>query len=305
MRYTIGLILILVIATTLPAQVLKETDPPGLIKKPYFGISAFAAFHPKFPCDRWVTMMKNVNMPAMSVLWGTFGSDRSCVRRVLALWVEKDHLLEIHLTNEAGRRNHRLKKGELFRNDSVREYNTRLCIMAKSTKKRIKRRLNKILIFVNQSKSERTTLVLSLGLESQFSMCALVALRNTVREIWPYALAWNPVGLAANPYTEAVLTELHGVRPPLFRKCIANLDGVSIDTSGTDPYRPRVSPRDFREYLHRYCHCKVVLGWTNRGQGIVGDGRFRNPRSREYLITHRDVAILGRILERTNSDTFC
>jgi hypothetical protein len=305
MKYITALILLFTISTTLVGQELRETDPPALKNKPFFGIAAFAAMHPKFPCDRWLRIMSSVDRPAMSVLWGTFGNDKSCVEKWFSTVQEKPHLFEIHLSNEAGRRNGRLMEGELYKKDSARDYNVRLCMNKPATRKRIKARVTSIKAFVESIKGPNTTVVLSLGLESQYSMCALNTLRKNVKKVWPYGLIWNPVNIAANPYTEALLLELHGVHPPLRGGCIANLDGVSVDVGGRDPYRPRVSPNDFRKFLQRHCHCKAVFGWTNRIQGIVGDGRFRRPRGRKFIISAGDINILGSILRRTNNKNFC
>ncbi len=305
MRVFTTILLTLAFTATLMGQSLRETDPPSLKRKPFFGLSAFAALHPQYPCSKWLRLMQNIDRPAMSILWGTFGHNKACVEQWLSIVQSKSHLLEVHISNEAGRRNRRLKQGELFKNDSVRAYNIRLCMNERSTRQRIQKRVQSIRDFVERVKSPNTILVLSLGLESQYSMCALTALRKNVKKVWPYGTIWNPVNIAANPYTEAMLLELHGVRPPLGRGCIANLDGVSINVGGRDPYRPRVSPGDFTKFLQRHCHCKAVFGWTNRGQGIVADGRFRPPRSRRFIISTGDINILGRILRKTNRQNFC
>lgn len=96
----------------LPVLLLMIVPSTGLAQ--YVGLSAFAARNPNFPCDAYLNTVSNARCPAMSVVWGVFGTDDTCVVRFLDALKDRPHLLQIHPWNNVALRNRTTEPGQVF-----------------------------------------------------------------------------------------------------------------------------------------------------------------------------------------------
>lgn len=249
-----------------------------LLSLAYLGIAAFASMNANYPCREALRIVRESPRPAFVVLWGTFGKEKSCIERYLKQNRRREHLLQIHLTNEAGRRNSRLRSGELYPRASVRRYNR---LLEKGRANRTYARIRRITRFVETVKREKTKLVLSLGLEDNFTKRARVKLLEKAQEIWPYSLAFNPVGDNCMGVPSGARCESHSLRPRFKgHPCSWSNDGKDI------------LEIDLREQLERVKNCDIIYLWDAGSQGIKNG--FIDPKKREFKFDARAKRELKR-----------
>lgn len=267
----------------------------------YKGHSLFAIQHKKFPYKKACEIFEVIDRPILSFLWGTFGKSR----KGLLYWYEKNrhkpHAIQIHLSNEAGRRNNRLYLGELFKRWSVARYNQELEKGSKRATKGLTRRILKIKLFTEKYFTDRRTyIVLSTGLESQFTDKAHQRIKRIISEVWPeVCICRNNVG---NFFLDgAEFSEAHGITlvGDGGKHQIANLDGISVATDGNSDYelfdrKATIAIHDARRWVTINNHRWATLTWDGALQGL-GKG-WKKPRSRTFSITDLAVKQLQTIL---------
>lgn len=253
----------------------------------YSGCSGFAIMHPNFPCHSFLDLYpRKIKAPAVAVLWGTFGHKLRCLKHFTREFKDRPHLIEIHLSNEACRRNKRCHEGELLRPLGVRQYNHKLREGNEATRKAIQGRAKNILRTLPYIVNENTKILLTTGLEDNFTKEAYTQILEWVQEVWPYDVARNPLGRHGVFVGNANYLELHGLRPNFKGKpCITNNDGVKIDM-------PAAADKFYRRYA---TSCRVQLIWFARGQGIRGK-EFLEPRSRVFEFDSKDDSLANVFL---------
>lgn len=294
-----------VIAVSLSTIAVFGTTEAGAAR--YRGLSAFAAMSQKFPCDRFLETMRGVDNPAMSVLWGTFGNSGQCMARFMEENRDRPHLLQIHLSNQVCVRKQNCGSGELFRQVKVKRYNKMLEGNDAAMIHAVSTRVHQIRAWVNGNKNHNTRVMLTTGLEDNYSTRGY---RNLVKMIensgWPYDLARNPVlestQTSSPPYQHrsAKFIELHGIHPPFprTRRCVANLDGVSVQTGDKAGYSDVISPRQAKRFLRDHDGCVAALLWYAPLQGYEKGGDFIPPRKRDFRLSRNASKVLRSVLRR-------
>lgn len=255
----------------------------------YTGFSAYAAGNKRFPCGRFLEISKHAKQPAMAVLYSTFGRSTKCVRRFMAKFEARPHLVEYHLSNETCRRGGRTcYEQEILASLSPRGYSHQLEKMPSSLRVLLEKRVERITHIAEQG-NRNTRFVLSLGLEDQYTTKAAAALFDVVKKSWPYEIARNP---AASFFVDrnADIIELHS-KDSVFsvdKSCIWNQDGLSggLGEAG--------------QLFRKYKSCLARIAWTKEAQGI-GEV-FVPPLKRKFVITKRQVLGYGRLLQRSSTD---
>lgn len=292
--------------------------------KPYIGLSAFAAMNRDFPCGRYLQTMQDVNKPAMSILWGTFGSDKGCMTRFLQQNINRPHLLQIHLSNQTcydaleesrGNRARQCARGELIPYDSndtsthitSRRFNEKIVAGDRDLIGRIEQRLTNIKTWVDNSRNANTMVVITTGLEDNYNRGAYRRIVELMKAAGlttenGYRLARNPESPEYKPFQGVDYLELHpgsvsnlgrfprwdsGNRPVAKPgKCIANLDGVS--TPRAEGVNNTISVNQSEDFVRRHQDCFAVFLWNAPLQGYVisGDRYAPNetPRDREFSL---------------------
>lgn len=261
----------------------------------YVGLSAFGsgathsleASHP-FPCDKYLAIATRPANPAMAILWGTFGDDLWCPIWFMQAVRDRGHLLQIHISNESGRKKNNLGVGELSPFHSVSDYNEALEAGELEVHSAARERVKEILAFVRLFANENTAVILSLGLEDQYTDEAYEALRQTVLDAgWPYGINRNPLGnrhhIAGWDYREK-----HGDTA----RCSSETQMVNEDGSVQ-------TLRATKKWLDRNKSCLVRFVWRAEHQGRTKSGRPVYPRrARSFHISDKDVRELGDLLSR-------
>lgn len=248
--------------------------------EPFVGFSSFAALSPKFPCSRFLHIVNQSDKPAMAVLHGTFGANYDCVNDFIESNADRPHLVEVDIVNGACRRNQRCAEGEIYPRTSVAEFNRKLERRDRDLLSKIIDRV--VVIFLAINANDNTTLVMTTGLEDNYTKEAFKVMYETISRRWHFELIRSPMGsTCAGNLPDC---ESHGVFPD-GRARIQNQDGDDLPI------------QDDREWL-RSCVHRASLScflWSARAQGIFGP-QFVKPRRRFFEITNSDILEYGRLM---------
>ncbi len=250
------------------------------------GMTVLAAMHPKFPCDALLQSLSTARVPAIQVLYGSFGSDVRCLARFTHRFRSRTHVIEMHYSNEAGRRHAgRLTRLDLFPKESVRKYNSRLSHMSEETMLVIASRAIDIAELFSAISTSKTRVIVSTGLEDNYDSRAYKNIYSVIKSKLPsgFELARSPVGHNSIVTAHNSFLETHVVRPTLKGRCIASLDGETGFSL----------PTFFRFMRHN--PCRGVFAWFPHWQGIDG-GPFKTPIKRNFVITKSDVSLMRNVL---------
>lgn len=253
----------------------------------YTGFSAFAAFHPEFPCLEFLSISAKASYPATAVLVTTFGYDTKCVKRYLDRFKNRPHFLEIHTSNETFRRNlYKATKFEIAPTLGVRAYNQAIEKRDAYLLRRVRAKVKWVNKHILPLTNANSYVVLSTGLEDNYSKRAYRIIRNEIKKLWKGDLVRNPLHIPPNcrdtdgvKYCELHLPESDFGKVP----CIWNNDGNYDDVF----YQS--------EFFTRYSSCTVRLAWSARAQGIFTN-QFVEPRRRTFEISRRDITEYGELL---------
>jgi hypothetical protein len=261
-------------------------------EKPYVGVSSFAILHRDFDCKAYLRILKKNQKPAISFLWGTFGNDFRCIKRALHEVRGRSHVLQIHFSNETCRRQPRTcYAGELFKDLRVNGYNKKLERMSGSTMRKLISRMAAIQNFLVANATLNTRVIISGGLEDNYTEKAWGNLYTLLKEVLDYEIVRNPIGEDIRDLSGADFIELHGFDQHFRgRACIANNDGSNGTLS------------DFRRLFQRNQGCLAVIFWERISQGIEGD-KFIRPRKRNPRFVGRVVKMFDTLLRELGYET--
>lgn len=249
----------------------------------YSGLAAFAAMSPKFPCEAWLRVEDRVAQPAMSVLWGTFGEDASCVAAFTERYRTRPHLIQIHPWNNTCWRNRNCQSGEIYPLASKEQINKFLENKDQFFLQTLADRLDNIRAVVENVKNENTVALLSFGLEDNYSDRAFAVLSDFVTARWPYGLI-----IRSGKSTPGILREAHGSR--------ARCSGNTI-VANEDGARP--SARESQKFLVNNTGCYVTILWRSELQGRGTNGKYPkgvHPSQRNFVLSPKQEAETGNLL---------
>lgn len=244
----------------------------------YKGVSSFAIMHPRFPCNEFIRLQRVWDKPAITVLYGTFGNSSVCLSKLVAsIPVNKPILLEVHITNEACRRNRRCKRGELLPALSVNRFNTKLERLSPLVWRKVGARKEKIQKLFRSlgERREIKELFITTGLEDNYSRKAAGVMYDILnRDRIGYEIVRNPVSNRRDSRFD--FNESHGLRV----KCGKGLSIVNND--GTE-----LTKNAMRRFFNRHASCYALFLWYGKLQGIVSR-RFISPRNRSFEVPDID-----------------
>ena len=250
----------------------------------YRGVSAFAAMHPGYPCDALLATTDFSPLPAMAVLYETFGYQTNCIERFTQRYYNKPHLLQIHFSNEVCRRN-RNCIDESLGGYSVDKYNEALERMDPDLVTKIRLRMFFLRSLSDAVKNSNTRIIIGAGLEDNYSSKAYENLVSILREQWPWEISRNR-HIGGRSLQDAQLEEFHSVNA---RKgslpCIANEDG-----------NYEQDKKRSAKFIRHYGACSAVFLWREEHQGRSEGGKRIPPKKRKFVYTAKDVVELGRLL---------
>lgn len=238
--------------------------------------------HPSFPCKQFLRLAAHAKYPAMTAVYGTFGTSTKCIKSFVEKFRNRPHLVEMIFDNDTCRRNGRTcHEGEIAPGLSGDGYSRALEQMPREIRSILERRTKEITKITRLGNS-RTRWVLSIGLEDNHNAKAAKRKLRVIRRFWPFELVRNPASdhvIAPS----ADIIELHAESSDFGNlPCIWNQDGLVL------------TPNEVNDLFYRYTKCIALFAWTAEAQGILGD--FVKPRERTFIITPKDEQVYGKIL---------
>jgi hypothetical protein len=261
------------------------------------GADWLAASSSAFPCDEALKVTEGVNKPAFGYLWGTFGDDHSCLYRFLEQSAEKPHLVRIHITNEFCRRKGSCEPYEFLGDVSLKELDHLVSKEEGWVLDYYRQWLDHIKQWIAIHGNQNTHVVLSIGLENDFSNGATEVLCKLLKEETPYETANNTNCSASHSGCDYL--ELHHSKTPS-RPCLSSSDGTDISEFGSS-YSRREPATAVLEWAKQQAQtCGGVLLWSAKSQGL-GLGRTVEPRSRDLQLADGDWRLMNNILLEVQS----
>lgn len=240
---------------------------------------------------------------ATQVLWGTFGTDVTCFNKLAALPAQQIWV-NLAVDNGAGRRNNRLKSGELLRHVSMQHLNNKLAKGHAGTIAAFSARIAEACNFTLQY--PHITWTISVGLETNDTPAAAKRRVLLARAACPHhPIVYNPMlyhggtGLAG-----ADVIELHGEYPnfPKGKMCIANLDGTQPRYNGALPYGANsISMLATRKWVRKFrTRCAATLLWDGAYSNCLAAGTWVAPKSRQCGTSSKVVSTVRKLIKRYN-----
>jgi len=269
----------------------------------YLGVGYYAIQHKNFPYKDALHVFDGVEKPALAFVWGTFGNKLDGLKEWFKQVQNRPHMLEIHLMNQVCVRNGNCGAGEIWPGLNVNQFNKKLESNDPELISRIRGRIQEIKSFVDSQKNENSKLVLSLGLEDNFTKKAEKNLLALVEQEWPYDTARNPVEQSGvdRSLNGADAIELHNPNPkyPAGVQGIVNLDGTDIDFSDRAPtLKPSLTPEKVRNFLKKNKGKSLaVFLWSALHQGLKRTSAAAPPpRQRKPEVPKSDVSEMRKWL---------
>lgn len=259
--------------------------------KTFIGVAYLAAMHKKFPLHA-LKVFRGINKPAMAVLWSFFGGRKKAMIEYMNMCKDRPHMLEIYLL-------HRWGTG--IDSKDTKKISDLIEKKDPATLNKIKKRLNRILTFVNRHSNENTVLVLGLDLESRKSKKALQILQDLVDETWPYETCNislnNVTGIKGADYNE-----FHHSSHTLKSGEIGTLDGEEIRFKHRDGKygSDSISEEDAHAWMKKgYGTAEAIMYWSKLHQGLTGNtATSKPPKQRDIQVPIKDVKWMRRSMKR-------
>ena len=249
-------------------------------------------------CERALKSLEGSPHPAIAVLWGTFGSNTTCLEKFFERFKDKPHTLEIHPTNQTCIRSKDCEETEVFVTGSVNAYTRLLEDSNPILIDKLAARLDEIANFVAAFRNENSRIIISTGLEDDYTALGFDVMANLLKErrsITQFYVVRSPHKkfAAASLFPGADMIEAHGFSPVVSSdvggQCIVNNDGEDIVFAGSSSdkkIRPVKKFTLFKEkYLNKGC---IVFLWWGRPQGILTKKSERVPPLSRRLILRPD-----------------
>jgi len=274
------------------------------------GFDFFAIEHKKFPCKVSNFVAKHYPKPHLGYLDHTFGTKARCIKKFLQIAKSKPHTLKVHISNEVCRR----KPGscqpgiDFLSNLSVDQYNQALEQGNKKILKQIRKKARKLRLDHQSWGNSNTKLLISTGLESQFSsQKAYQAVVNQfIKAGWKHdQIVHNPVIMS--PYQGRTnpnhILEFHKLRSASAPRSSSN-DGFRPDSCGPEKGSFSGDQLSDSDLLGRYSDAKqrgdsYFAFWCGGHQGLsnLGSGSAPFPRERNIAasvgVVRRHAELIG------------
>lgn len=252
----------------------------------YSGVSCFAMMAPQFPFEAFLATSDFAPQPTLAVLWGTFGDSTPLstarFKQFTDRYFNKPHMIECHWLNNTGIRNKKMFEGEPFPQHTIASLNAALERNDPPTLATITTRIQEIKAVMEVVRNPNTYLVMTTGLEDDYTSKAFQNIVAEITKTWPYFLIRSGAAFGTFP------REAHGQSATA---------GGSVVFVNEDGYVSTLAQS--KQFVDRNKHAMCTLLWRPAHQGrdpVTNAFPPGSPRNRTFIWTAEDVVSLGLLL---------
>lgn len=251
----------------------------------YSGVSAFALMHSGYPLDALLATLDFSPAPATAILWGTFADSSAAttarIKQFTDRYNDKPHLLEVHPLNNTAIRNRKQYAGEPFPQFNIAQLNYALEKRDPATLATITARIQEIKAVMEVVRNPNTYLVMTTGLEDDYSQKAFQIISAEIAKTWPYFLIRSGASFGTFP------REAHGNSAKAGGTVVfVNEDGAIQSLSQTKAWLAK----------NDNAMCKLIWRPAHQGRNANTNDFGKPPRDRTFIYTAEDVTSLGLLL---------
>lgn len=261
----------------------------------------------KRDCSALLKTMDAAKIQKIGYLWGTFTKSKECTISFLDKNSEKEHVIRVHATNETCRRgSRRCESSEINHQYTASKYNSLLERGNKNVINNLRRRIKTIKEFFNKHSNQHSRIIISTGLEDNFTKKAFLEVLAIYREELyetNYSILRNP--LKQTQYDQSLnlvdVVELHSFDSFFINNnCVFSNDGVDIDLLTSrkpiDIIERPLSVTEIGYVFSTYIsYCRDVFLWWNT-QGVTN--KFIPPKKRTISLNHEDLRKIKKLIRR-------
>ena len=262
-----------------PCSFAADPDNRGPNNNPArnLGIASYGLLSPKWECDGLFHAFEKASTLRFAVLYNTFGSDVTCLNRLLK--DPRPKVEELILINEPCLRNKRCGEYEFLFGMTVQSFSAKLAARDEDFLIKLHTYFQGARPLIDASVSQ---CYVSPGLESNLTdPTAIKVLLDETRKVFPQCkIVWNPMKMGSRAESADIWEGHTDNNPYREAPCIANLDGQDI------------TKLDLGAYNNKYAQCELNFLWTFAMNGNTRKGSFVDPRAR----TNIGVGPLGEFM---------
>ena len=266
-------------------------------KSDVIGQAYYAIQNETFPCKEALQVYKDIKHHALSWLYGTFGDNWQCVDDFVYKLPGKKKMY-IHFSNECCRRNRTCKKGELLKNMSVSEFNTKLENKNKKVLNEINKRIAKLNGKIAEYHTQGVEVILSTGLEDNYTRKAFKVMYNQIKN--------NSIAddVIQSPLKNCYLKnkcEWHD-KSKNGKAYLFMPDGYCVENYDNDKCKTNLLRESELNELVRNRNGKNFFMWWSNLQGRYGESpaQAKPPRKRVIVINKNSINKSNKILRKGN-----
>lgn len=258
----------------------------------------------KAECRAALKVFDGVKVPKLAFLWRTFDREGGCVEEFLRRFKDRPHVLEIHFSNETCRRAGRFCENvEICPKLRSRNYTRAIERGNSYVLGKIRRRAWNIFQFIIRETYPTTEILLTTGLEDDYSTKAHRVVNSILKKTLPVnvAIGRNPNASDARgvDLSGARFIELHPIGSK-FRgyPCVFSNDGLDINfdrRSGNASHGISL-PDLSRAIRENGIDCSHSFLWWGEPQGVGAE--FTRPSWRDFRLDIEDIFRVNRFLRR-------
>lgn len=254
------------------------------------GLQVYGIQHKNFPCDRLIRRLKNVPRINLAFVWGSFGLNNACLKRVIALPSASKHI-EIHLINGSCIRMNRCDpRSEVLGKINNAQFQTKLLKKDKALKAKIQKLAKTVAAFMRQNCQPKY--YISPVLESDLNKAAAVELFKIVKPYFPNAaMVWNPVSrnkFKDHPAMHYAEDHMPNAKALAGKPCIIGWDGQDISFDfRPSPQSIAMLEEKVEKTLEKFKRCEMTLLWASEFNGTNLKGSWVKPLDRKYWPTQQ------------------
>lgn len=267
-------------------------------QKQIIGVSYFAL--PGFSeaqTTKALRVFDGVEHPALATIWRAFGDNNNNIRRFFDEHKNREHSLELHITNETCRRppRHCTRFDTVWPHLRATAFNRRAATHPRRLERTFTRRVRRAYEFLEAARNENSTVIVTTGLEDNYDARTGTRIRSVLLKYFNAArVVVNPVR-ACGASGRHALVELHSGQPDTCRPYVFSNDGRNLCRTvrgrGTEGC---LSISGLHSQIRKYGARYNFIWWNTQE---IEPGEFVEPRRRNFRIYLKDINLVNLLIK--------